>query len=74
MSAKIHVGYVWAQGEVYLQLPADNQWGFVIADDDQTWDFPPFGEWEAIDDDDPRITPERREMLQWILDEAEREE
>ena len=71
MSAKIHCGYVIDDnGNVYLQLPADNGVGFVICDDDQTWDFPPFNSWEPVDDDDPRVTDTDRERLQWILDEA----
>lgn len=69
---KTHRGYVITpEGDVYLQLPADNApRGFVIADEDQAWDIPPFKSWEAIAEDDPRITEDDRERLQWILDEA----
>jgi hypothetical protein len=71
MANDIHCGYVVTpDGNVYLQLPAGNRWGFVIQDDDQAWDFPPFSEWEAVADDDPRVTDADRERLGWILDEA----
>ena len=67
----MHTGYVvdTATGNVYLQLPADNQQGFVIADDDQTWEFPPFSHWQAVADDDSCVSSDDRERLQWILDE-----
>ncbi len=57
---------------VLVQIPASNQWGFELADDDQTWPggFGIASEWEALEDDDPRITDEDRERLGWLLDEA----
>jgi hypothetical protein len=70
----IKAGYVQTDlGQILAQLPADNQWGFVLADDDQTW---PGGlgaatEWELLANDDPRITDADRERLSWLLEEIE---
>lgn len=73
MATKIHVGYVITEsGMILLSLP-ENHWynkhGYELCDDDQSW---PGGigiaSWEPIGDNDPRITPEIRERLQWILD------
>jgi hypothetical protein len=70
-----HWGYVIIDtGGVYVQLPApESRWGFVLADDDQTWDggFGLAAEWEAVPDDDPRVTDEDRERLSWLLDERD---
>jgi hypothetical protein len=71
----VKAGYVQTDlGQILAQLPANNRWGFVLADDDQTW---PGGlgaakEWEVLDDTDPRITDADRERLSWLLkgDEA----
>lgn len=74
MATTIEAGYVVTQdGTVYVQLPADNQWGFVIADDDQTWEggFGLNGSWELAAENDPRITDEDRERLSWLLDQAD---
>lgn len=73
---KNHVGYVITEDDIILlQLPADNQWGFVLADDDQSWPggFGIASRWEAIDDDDPRISTGDRDYLQCWLDEARSE-
>ena len=74
MSASVPSGYVVADnGNVYVQVPDDSQWGFSVASDDQSW---PGGiglgvsNWELVADDDPRVTDEDRERLQWILDEV----
>jgi hypothetical protein len=69
---KIKAGYVVDKNNnVFVQIPSDNQWGFAIASDDQTWDGGiGIGEWTLIADDDPRITDDIRESLQWILDEV----
>jgi hypothetical protein len=67
----IHCGYVLdPHGNVFVQLPADNARGFVIADDDRTWDFPPFASWTAVADDDPRVTAADCERLGWLLYES----
>ena len=46
-------------GEILVQLPADNQWGFLLADDDQTWDGG-FGcgatSWKPLPEDAPQLT------------------
>lgn len=77
MTEKMHIGYVSIKTHsgaetILLQLPDDNQWGFVLADDDQSWPggFGIASEWEALEDTDPRITHEDRERLQYLLDEA----
>ena len=76
-NGKIHTGYVigtTVTGAEYvlLQFPSDNRWGFEIADDDQSWagGFGVYvGDFEAIGDDDGRITDEDRERLQDVLDD-----
>lgn len=59
-------------GGVLVQLPADNRWGFVLADDDQSWPggFGVAQTWEAVSHDDPRITDDDRDRLGWLLAEA----
>ena len=54
--------------QVFLQLPADNRWGFTIYSDDQSWQggFGAGSIFTALKDDDPLITPEIRESLDWI--------
>lgn len=67
-----YVGYVIADtGAVYVQLPADNQWGFVLASDDQAFSPAPAGvrSWRAVPADDPEISLEDRERLEWLLSE-----
>jgi len=66
----MHVGYVRTRsGSILLQLPAANHWGFVLADDEQSWPGG-FGweEWEAIPDQE--APPEVRERLHWLLEEV----
>jgi hypothetical protein len=69
----LHIGYVLTNtGRVMVQLPDDGAHGFALADGEQYW---PGGlgaaqEWEALRDDDPRITEGDRQQLQWLLDEA----
>lgn len=55
-------------GIILVQLPADNQWGFELCDDDQVW---PGGvgvaeSWEAISVD--AVSAEDRERLGWLLE------
>jgi hypothetical protein len=71
-NAKIKAGYVLTgRGNLYVQIPSDNQYGFSIYDDDQTWPGGfGIGEWTLLASDDPRITDADRERLQWILDEV----
>ena len=66
----MHIGYVRTRsGSILLQLPAANHWGFVLADDEQSWPGG-FGweEWEAIPDQE--APPEVRERLHWLLEEV----
>jgi len=71
-AANIHVGYVITRnGTVLVQTPSDNQWGFVLESDDQTWPGGVgVGVYEALADNDVRINDEDRQRLGWILDEA----
>lgn len=66
---EIREGYVKTKsGQIMLQVADDNEWGFSIQDDDQTYPGGlDVGEWELLADDDPRITPADRERLAWIL-------
>lgn len=55
------------QGSYLVQLPAENQWGFVLADDEQTW---PGGHgvaqsWEAVRPEE--VPAEDRKRLEWLL-------
>lgn len=58
-------------GGYLVQIPSDNEHGFVLADDDQTW---PGGlgcgwsEWTLVDRAD--VPPEVEERLGWLLDES----
>jgi len=72
MEMTMHIGYViTSTGKVLMQIPSNNQWGFSIQDDDQTWPGGcGIGEWGVLEDTDPRITDADRERLQWILDEV----
>ena len=59
------------KNQIFVQIPEDNQWGFCLADDDQSW---PGGlgiakKWTAIDPDDPRISERDHENLDWLLDD-----
>jgi hypothetical protein len=64
-----HHGYVLAGTEVLVQIiDPESRWGFYLADADQTWDGGlGWSEWEALADDDPRITESDRERLSWRL-------
>ena len=77
MTTTVKAGFVLgSDGEIYLQIPADNQWGFSICDDDQAW---PGGfnsgleSWTLLANDDPRITEDDRERIGWMLDELDQE-
>ena len=66
----MHIGYVRTScGTILLQLPADNLWGFVLADDDQVWPGG-FGweSWEPIADSE--VPEDIKQRLHWILEEA----
>lgn len=67
----IKAGYVITDcGSIYVQVPSDNQWGFSIDDDDQSFPggFDLGSDWNLLADDDPRITAADRERLGWILE------
>lgn len=73
MMTTVRPGYVVTDdGEILVQLPTDNQWGFVLADDDQMWPggFGVAAAWELLSDSDPRITDDVRDRLGWLLEEV----
>lgn len=75
---EVKAGYVIDNhGNILVQIPDDNQWGFSLCDGESTQPGG-FGfsakEWTLLSDDDPRITDEVRESLQWILDGIEHHE
>jgi hypothetical protein len=70
----VKAGFVLgSDGRIYVQVPADNQWGFAICDDDQAW---PGGfdsgleSWTLLPNEDSRITEDDRERIGWMLDEV----
>jgi hypothetical protein len=73
MATAIKLGFVLgSDGKIYAQVPAPNEHGFEICDDDQSW---PGGlgsgleNWSLLANDDPRISEDDRERVGWILDE-----
>ena len=71
MNDQLAAYVITASGNIYLQITADNQYGFSICSEDQTWPGGfGLGEWTLIDNDDPRITDADRERIQWIIDEV----
>ena len=74
MKKVIKVGFVLgSNGKIYAQVPAGNQWGFDICDDDQAWAGgvgSGLSSWTLLSNDDPRITEDDRERVGWILDEC----
>lgn len=74
MSEKIHTGYVITEdGSILLQIPCESsRWGFYLCDEDESWDggLGVASDWEALKFDDPRITPEDHERLDWCLEDT----
>lgn len=64
---QVEAGYVRTDDGNYLvQLPTGNAFGFVLADDDQTWDFPPCRGWELVPEDE--VPEDVKERLGWLLE------
>lgn len=69
-----HIGYVQADttGEYFVQIPDDNQWGFTLCGEDQSYpggfDAAPNGT-RFIPVARENVPPEIDESLGWILDE-----
>lgn len=70
---QVKAGYVLGSNDkIYVQVPADNQWGFEICDENESW---PGGvnsglkSWTLLSRDDERITNDDRSRLDWVLDE-----
>ena len=68
-------GYVIGSNEkIYVQVRDDNQFGFSICDEEQSWAGgvgSGLSNWTLIASDDSRITDDDRERLGWILREIE---
>ena len=73
MPTTTKAGYVIGSDEkIYVQVPANNQHGFSICDEDQSWEGgigSGLQAWTLLANDDPRITQSDRERLGWILDQ-----
>jgi hypothetical protein len=64
---------VGSDGRIYAQMPAENPFGFVICDDDQSWAGgvnSGLSHWTLLANDDLRITEDDRERIGWMLDEV----
>ena len=74
MTDTMYCGFVITDdGTILLQAPDPNsRWGFYLADWDQDWDggVGVATGWTAIDDNDPRITDEDHQRLDWLLRES----
>jgi hypothetical protein len=57
------------RGQILVQVPADNQWGFDLRSDDQSWPggFGVAGEWTAIPASD--VSAADCDRLEWLLAE-----
>lgn len=67
-STLLYVGYVKDEtGSVFVQVWDDNEWGFSICDDDQTWagGFGLGSNWWPIDESD--VSEEDKDRLSWLL-------
>ncbi len=66
---KVKAGYVKTNdGSYYVQTPEDNQWGFSLHSDDQSWPGGfGLGEWELVDEND--VPEPVKEELGFILEE-----
>jgi len=67
--SEVAKSYVTDGTSLFVQLPADNQWGFSIHDDDQEWPggFGIFDnrKWWTVKLED--VPAEIRERLDWVL-------
>lgn len=67
----VFTGFVHTEdGQYLIQRPADNQWGFELLSEDQSW---PGGigaarTWTAVARES--VPPEAERDLGWIIDEA----
>ena len=67
----MHEGYVITnRNQILVQVPdTESRYGFYLADDDQTFDggVGVAESWEAIPENDPRISREVKDRLGWML-------
>ena len=70
---QVQAGFVLgSDGKIYVQVPSDNQWGFDICDDDQSWAGgvgSGLASWRLLENEDPAITDDDRTRVGWILAE-----
>lgn len=70
---KVKAGFVLGDnGRIFVQMPEDNQFGFVICDEESSWAGgvgSGLKSWVLLDPSDPRITDEDAERLGWILED-----
>lgn len=71
----MHRGFVLCEktGQVFFQIPSkEAKHGFYILDEDQAWDggFGILSSWVALEEGDPRITPEDKDRLGWMIKES----
>lgn len=61
--------------DIFVYAPdRESRWGFALYDDDQTFDGGfGCGEWEFAAPDDPRITAEDHDRLDWVLEQLHEE-
>lgn len=68
----VKAGYViGSDGKIYVQLPAENRWGFVICDDEQSWDGgvnSGLNSWVLVAEDDKRVTEGDKSRLSCVLE------
>ena len=57
------------RGDVLVQVPAANPWGFSLCDDELSWPggFGIARTWEVIDEFDPRISNEAHQRLDFLF-------
>ena len=62
---------VTPDGDVFVQIPAENRWGFSLCSDEQSWEggIGAAHSWELVDRDDPRVSDTSREELGWLLED-----
>lgn len=67
--SEILPAYVRTSEGIYLvQRPADNEWGFELCDDDQSWPggFGVATKWDVFHES--RVPAEEKERLGWLLE------
>lgn len=71
---KVYQGWVKTEeNDFFIQLASSTaRFGFVLCDDEQSWELPPFRSWEFVSAD--MVPVLRREELQYLLEGVEFDE